>query len=272
MTSGGGIRTVCRALLAAMGVVLSIPGAAVDDLVGSEQIGVGEAGDAASMTTAGDGHRLWSRQPGTTDGDFARAVTTDKDDNVYVVGETGGALAGRLKGGASDAWVIKFSSNGHRLWSRQPGTSGADYANGVATDKDGNVYVVGATGGALGGPNKGNYDAWVIKFDGDGNRLWTRQPGTSGIDVAYGVATDNEGNISVVGGTEGALGGVGKGNDEAWVIKYDGDGVCCGSGSPERAPARQRMALRLTRTGTSSQRAAPAAHWVAPLREGPTRG
>jgi hypothetical protein len=40
---------------------------------------------------------------------------------------------------------------------------------------DGNVYVVGYTEGALGGPNKGNGDAWAIKFDSNGNPLWTRR-------------------------------------------------------------------------------------------------
>jgi hypothetical protein len=60
----------------------------------------------------------------------------------------------------------------------------------------------------------------VIKFDGAGHRLWTRQPGTSDPDIAYGVATDKDGNVSVVGGTRGALGGPNKGSSDAWVIKY----------------------------------------------------
>jgi hypothetical protein len=115
----------------------------------------------------GDGHRLWGRQPGTSADDVARGVATDTDGNVYVVGQTGGA------------WVIKYDGDGHRLWSRQPGTG---IALGVATDTDDNVYVVGNTYGALGGPNKGSLDAWVIKFDGDGHRLWGRQPGTSALD------------------------------------------------------------------------------------------
>jgi hypothetical protein len=109
---------------------------------------------------------------------------------------------------------------GRRLWSRQPGTSDFDVAYGVATDKDGNVYVVGSTNGALGGPNNGLLDAWVIKFDGDGHRLWTRQPGTSEVDWANGVATDTNGNVYVVGYTGGALGGANKGGADAWVIKY----------------------------------------------------
>ncbi len=121
MTSGGGVRTVCGVLMAAMGVALGISGAYADDLVGSEEIGASDAGGAASMA-AGSGRRLWSRQPGTSDDDVALAVATDTDGNVYVVGYTLGALGGRNKG-FFDAWVIKFDGDGHRLWSRQPGTS-----------------------------------------------------------------------------------------------------------------------------------------------------
>ena len=98
---------------------------------------------------------------------------------------------------ADDAASMATDGGGRVLWSRQPGTNGFDFANGVATDKDGNVYVVGATFGALGGRNKGGADAFVLKFDGDGHRLWSRQPGTSNFDTATGVATDADGNVYV---------------------------------------------------------------------------
>jgi hypothetical protein len=179
--------------------------------------------DAWVIKFDGNGRRLWSRQPGTSDEDEALGVATDTDGNVYVVGSTFGALGGPFKG-VEDAWIVKFDGNGRRLWSRQPRTSDGDAATGVGTDTDGNVYVVGSTFGALGGPNKGVTDAWVIKFDGNGRRLWKRQPGTSGGDGAFGVATDTDGNVYVVGESDGALGGPNKGGLDAWVIKFDGDG------------------------------------------------
>jgi hypothetical protein len=153
MASSSGVGAVCGALVAAVSVALGISGAAADD--GSEQIGASDAADAASMPTAGSGRVLWSRQPGTSDFDDAQGVATDTDGNLYIVGETDGALGGPKKGNG-DAWLIKFDGDdGHRLWSRQPGTSDFDLAYSVATDLDGNVYVVGETTGALGGPFKG---------------------------------------------------------------------------------------------------------------------
>jgi hypothetical protein len=96
---------------------------------------------------------------------------------------------------------------GQQLWARQPGTSGFDAARSVATDADGNVYIAGLTESALGGPNKGDVDAFVIKYDGDGHRRWARQPGTSLGDTANGIATDVDCNVYIAGGTEFAVGG-----------------------------------------------------------------
>src|SRR5512132_3823828 len=122
---------------------------------------------------------------------------------------------------ADDAASMATDGGGRRLWSGQPGTFADDSAADVATDKDGNVYVVGYTVGALVGPRKGQGDPWVIKFDGDGDPLWSQQPGTVGNDRATGVATDTDGNVSVVGWTlGGVLGGPSKGGYDAWVIQY----------------------------------------------------
>ena len=148
-----------------------------------------------------------ARQPGTRGFDAARSVATDADGNVYVAGQTEGALGGRDKGDG-DAFVIKFDGDGHRLWARQPGTSLGDGANGVATDMDGNVYIAGCTEFAFDG---GLLTPLSLSTIGDGHRLWTQQPGSGRPDDAFGVATDPEGNVYVVGVTSGALGGPKKG-------------------------------------------------------------
>ena len=78
-----------------------------------------------------------------------------------VVGPTGGSLGGRNQGGLYDAWVAKFSALGVARWKRQLGTSQYDSASGVAATDNGRVYISGSTAGALGGTNKGAYDAYV---------------------------------------------------------------------------------------------------------------
>ena len=53
----------------------------------------------------------------------------------------------------------------HPLWVRQLGTESTEFANSVATDAAGNVYLTGSTLGSLGGANRGDADAWVAKYD-----------------------------------------------------------------------------------------------------------
>lgn len=177
--------------------------------------------DAWVIKFDGDGNVLWRLQPGTSESDFANGVATDQAGNVYVVGQIN-----FLQGADSDASVIKFDGNGHELWNQRLGTEAEDLAAGVATDRDGNVYVVGGTQGALFGPNNLQFDAWIAKFDKDGNVLWTRQPRTEWDDIANAVATDKQGNVYVVGQTDGSLAGPNpsEGVRDAWIIKFNAGG------------------------------------------------
>ena len=45
----------------------------------------------------------------------------------------------------------------------------------------------------------GGTDLFLIKFDKNGNRQWTRQYGTGGTDIGYDVALDSTGNAYVTG-------------------------------------------------------------------------
>ena len=102
-----------------------------------------------------------------------------------------------------------------------------DYANGVATDSSGNVYVTGGTKGGLdGNTSAGNTDLFVVKYNSSGTKQWTKQLGTSSSDTAYGVATDSSGNVYVTGDTYGGLdGNTNAGDYDIFVVKYNSDGV-----------------------------------------------
>ncbi|MFO1153540.1 MAG: SBBP repeat-containing protein [Rhodospirillales bacterium] len=165
------------------------------------------------------GHVLWKRQLGTETPDYASGVATDGAGNVYLTGGTWASLGGVYRG-LYDAWVAKYDAAGHALWKRQLGTDGWDEASGAATDGAGNVYLTGYTSGSLGGPNRGESDAWVAKYDAAGQALWKRQLGTDGFDYASGVATDGAGNVYLTGMTYAPN----RGEADAWVAKYDATG------------------------------------------------
>lgn len=112
------------------------------------------------------------------------------------------------------------------MWSRELGTAGTERAYGVAVDGDGHVVVTGYTAGDLDGTPAGNAsdDAFVVQFDGAGNRRWLTQFGVPGVaDRSYSVAVD--GNDIYVGGyTKGALGTANQGDKDVFVARLDADG------------------------------------------------
>jgi hypothetical protein len=88
------------------------------------------------------------------------------------------------------------------------GTSSSEYSNGIAVDGSGNVYVTGFTEGGLdGNVSSGGKDIFLVKYDTSGNKLWTRQTGTAGTDVASDAAADAGGNVYICGYTSGSLDG-----------------------------------------------------------------
>jgi hypothetical protein len=120
--------------------------------------------------------------------------------------------------------TVVDSGSGHG-WTRQFGTSTDDEVNGVATDANGNVYVAGSTSGALEeGSDSGSTNAFIRSYDGDGNHRWTRQFGTSGFDLALGIAADANGNVYAAGFTTGALEGSNLGDNDAFIRSYDSNG------------------------------------------------
>ena len=181
-------------------------------------------GDAFVRKYDGDGTEVWTKQFGSSGDDYAFGLCGDST-GVYVAGLTYGGLPGWTSAGAWDAFVRKYDLNGNELWTSQFGSSANEYASGLYGDSSG-VYVAGQTYGALPGQTSaGEWDAFVRKYDLNGNELWTRQFGTSGDERGLGLYGDSSG-VYVAGQTYGALPGqTSAGGGDAFVRKYDGDGT-----------------------------------------------
>jgi hypothetical protein len=169
----------------------------------------------------------WTRQFGSSHPTEARSLAVDDQGAVYVAGGVEGALAGQLRSGFTDVFVRKYDAEGTDIWTRQFGSPRDAVAYGVALSGQGDVVVVGFASGALPGqPRFGYRDAFVRKYDRDGNELWTRQFGSSQPTEARAVVADAAGRVYVVGTTLGALPGqVGAGSFDAFVRVYDSWGA-----------------------------------------------
>jgi hypothetical protein len=110
--------------------------------------------DAFLARLTRDGQLSWARQLGTSEPDYAQAVTADATGGVYLYGITWGALAGPNAGVYGDHFLARYTAAGERLWLRQWGTPLADHPQASAPDAAGGVYVAGwrtysAGGGSL---------------------------------------------------------------------------------------------------------------------------
>ncbi|MGE0636948.1 MAG: gliding motility-associated C-terminal domain-containing protein [Bacteroidia bacterium] len=191
------------------------------------------------------GNRLWATYYGGTSGEHSAYVTTDIDGNVYLAGTTNstngiasGGFQNTISSASGEAFLVKFDANGNRLWATYYGGINTEVASAVTTDIMGNVYLAGntnstseiASGGfqnALGGNN----DAFLVKFDASGNRLWATYYGGTGEEYGYGVATDLFGNVLLTGitlstsaiasgGFQNTFGGM----TDAFLVKFDTNG------------------------------------------------
>ncbi len=103
------------------------------------------------------------------------------------------------------------------MWIQQFGSAGADQAYTISIDSNNLVYVAGLTTRDLGGQNAGFDDAFLAKFDTNGNLLGIDQFGTVGVDTADGINAKFPDQVYVAGVTDGSLGGINAGSYDAFL-------------------------------------------------------
>jgi hypothetical protein len=193
-----------------------------------------------------DGNLLWAQQFGTLSADRATAAAADRHGNIYVSGITQQSDVFPFP---NDAWLSKFDTDGKLLWSRQQATPDSDTATSVFIDQVGNVYLAGDTTGVLDSKNAGSYDAFLSKYDVEGNHFWTRQHGGPQAEFVRGVSADALGNVFVTGSTQGGLTGSTVASYDAFVLKYDAAGNLLWSRQPGTAGYDESHAVAADRSG-----------------------
>ncbi len=212
----------------------------------------GGDGDAFLAKFDASGDLVWLRQFGSAAADKITAVATDARGDVVAVGTTGGALPTNRAQGSSDAFVVKLDGNGTRVWLRQFGSEGADYAYAVAVDRDGGAFATGFTYGSLpGNASSGNIDGFLAHFDANGNRTWVRQFGDNGAVFGYAVALDPAGDPLVGGWAD--LDPLGSGGTpgpwRAYVATFDAQGAPRASRQFGTAGMEQPLGLAVEGSG-----------------------
>src|SRR5947208_14358379 len=105
--------------------------------------------------------------------------------------------------------ALTASAQNYLQWATYYGGNDQDIAYNLTVDPFGNVYLIGqtestngiATAGAHQTTIGGGVDAFIVKFNSSGARLWATYYGGAGSDIPNGVKTDAAGNVYLTGYT-----------------------------------------------------------------------
>jgi len=144
-------------------------------------------------------------------GDSGVDIVVDPDGNIYVTGSA------TWENQYSDYSTIKYDPLGIPLWiARYDGPShNSDQPEAMVIDEDRNIYVTGRSK-----DDASDWDYLTVKYDTDGNELWTARYNGTGNDWdrAFAIAVDPSGNVFVTGYSENL-------DDKDFVtVKYDSSG------------------------------------------------
>ncbi|MEK6606104.1 MAG: hypothetical protein AABZ30_00415 [Myxococcota bacterium] len=183
-----------------------------------------------------DGTLAWLRRAGDESDAVGKGVSATPDGGALIVGRfvggsmtlgTGEANETTLTGGALyNDFVARYSGNGDLLWARtvDGGNAGSPYYlwndwPAIAAAPDGGAIVTGTFGGTawfdtgdgervrLEGHGEFNWDAYVARYDADGDLVWARRAGSDGDAGARGmaVAAAPDGGVWLGGRFEGSV-------------------------------------------------------------------
>jgi PKD repeat protein len=218
----------------------------------------GGAYDLFILKFNSSGVRVWATYYGGSGSEYGMGICRDTLDNFYVTGQTQstdfpvqaltGAYNQTAHGGDWDAIIIKFNSSGARQWATYYGSSGYEVGGPSCTDISGNLYITGPTTSsdfptqALSGAyNQATYgggarDAFILKFNSSGARIWATYYGGSGDDRGWGICTDISAKLYVTGmsnssnfPTQTLTGAYNQtthvGGFDAFILKFNSSGV-----------------------------------------------
>ena len=192
------------------------------------------------------GARQWCTYLGGNNVTQPSSVCTDKHGHVYVTGlsddsyniSTPGSCQPTHSGG-HDLFLIQYDTLGVRRWGTYYGGSSDEFGGDISSDGT-YLYFIGwtsstnniATAGSYQPTKSGGSDAFLVKFDTTGHRIWGTYYGGPSTEKTGGIVANTLNHIYLLGSTTSDAGIVTPGcyqptrggSQDAFVAKFDTSG------------------------------------------------
>ncbi len=174
---------------------------------------------------------------GGTKNESGQAVKKTSDGGFVVLGftqSTDGDVTGKTND-SYDVWVLKYDLESQIEWTKTFGGTNDERGNDIIQTSDGGYAIIGFTYSNDGDVtnNNGQEDFWIIKLDAQGNLIWQKTYGYSGIDTGHSILQTNDGGYFITGVLD-VTASNGAGNTKSmqtqhaggdyWAIKLDQSG------------------------------------------------
>ncbi len=173
---------------------------------------LGSTGDNVSLIkTDYKGIEQWNHNYGGSQIDYARHILQTSDGGYIISGTTES-----YGHGGSDIWLIKTDPTGFMEWDAYFGGVNTDQGRSIQQMTEGGYIIIGNSDFS----GDGNQDIWLIRINSQGDSLWTKTFGGSGLELGADVQILEDGGFILLGSTES----FGNGGSDIWLIKTDSQG------------------------------------------------
>jgi hypothetical protein len=206
---------------------VSASGGAGNDLQRGVVHGVGEFW---GIKLDANGNKEWRRYFGGTNNDRSYDAWQTADGGFLMTGTSESVDFDKIDPkGSYDYWAVRLTPSGDLVWTKSFG--GAEIDNSYASLKtnDGNYIMVGDSRSSdqdVTSP-RGNADAWMVKFDDNGNKIWQKSFGGSQFDTTHSIVQRANGDYILAGHSRSSDGDLQSNNgvNDAWILVVDNNGA-----------------------------------------------
>jgi hypothetical protein len=202
---------------------VSASGGAGNDFQRGVLHGVGEYW---GIKLAANGEKQWRRYFGGSNNDRSYDALETQDGGFLMTGTSESIDFDKTDPkGSYDYWAVRITANGELLWTKSFGGEEIDNSYASILTNDGNYIMVGDTRSTdqdVTNP-RGNADAWIVKFDDNGNKIWQKSFGGSLFDTAHSIVQRSNGDYILSGHSRSNDGDLtnNKGFNDAWIFIVD---------------------------------------------------